>query len=191
MQRSWVFILSLALLITLVSVDVASAKKSRSKGASSRSGVKRDARRGSTRASSARDKRGRKTYAVRGKRGRRLARSRGRNSGRSRYESQPIISSGSSRPAPGIPAERVMEIQNALIKNGYLDGPASGLYDDVTIDAMKEFQAKNGLSQTGMPSARLLKKLGVPKSSNDGYAVPVKSVSETGQKRTGNEKPEF
>jgi hypothetical protein len=191
MRRSWVFILALALLMTLVSVDDASAKKARSKG-SARSGVKRDSRRGRAgRAVSSRDKRGRKTYAVRGRRGRRLARSRGRGQGRARYESQPIIASGSPRPAPGIPVERVTEIQNALIKAGYLDGPASGLYDDVTIDAMKQFQAKNGLSQTGLPSARLLKKLGVSKRSNDGYAVPVKSVSETDQKRTGNEKPEF
>jgi len=63
------------------------------------------------------------------------------------------------------------------------------VYDDATIVAMKEFQAKNGLSQTGLPSARLLKKLGVPKRSNDGYAVPVNSVSETDKKRTGNEQP--
>jgi N-acetylmuramoyl-L-alanine amidase len=85
----------------------------------------------------------------------------------------------------------VTEIQNALIKSGYLDGPASGLYDDSTIDAMKQFQAKNGLSQTGLPSAPLLKKLGVPKRSNDGYAVPVNSVSETDKKRPSNEQPEF
>jgi peptidoglycan hydrolase-like protein with peptidoglycan-binding domain len=62
-------------------------------------------------------------------------------------------------------------------------GPASGMYDDTTIDAMKQFQAKNGMSQTGLPSAPLLKKLGVPKRSNDGYAVPVNSISETDKKR--------
>jgi peptidoglycan hydrolase-like protein with peptidoglycan-binding domain len=72
-----------------------------------------------------------------------------------------------------------------------MDSPASGLYDDATIDAMKEFQARNGLSQTGLPSARLLKKLGVPKGSNDGYAVPVTSVSETDKKRSSNEKLEL
>ncbi len=190
MRRSWVFILTLALLMTLVSADLASAKKSRSKGATSRSRVKRDARRGRpSRALSRREKRPRKTYAVRGRRGRRLARSRGRS--RTRYEPQAIIASAAPRPAPGIPVERVTEIQNALIKAGYMDGPASGLYDDATIDAMKEFQAKNGLSQTGLPSAPLLKKLGVPKRSNDGYAVPVNSVSETDKKRPSNEKPEF
>lgn len=185
MRRSWVCILTLAMLMTLVSADVGSAKKSRSRGSSSRSQAKRNTHRTrSSRALSRREKRGRKTVAVRGKRGRRLARSRGR--GRARHESQPIVASGAPRPAPGIPAERITEIQNALIKAGYMDGPASGLYDDATIDAMKEFQARNGMSQTGLPSAPLLKKLGVPKRSNDGYAVPVNSVSETDKKRPSN-----
>ncbi len=185
MRRSWVCIFTLALLLTLVSADVASAKKSRSSRAASRGQVKRDARRGrSNRALSRREKRERKTYAVHGRRGRRLARSRGR--GRTRYEPQAVVASGAPRPAPGIPAERVTQIQNALIKAGYMYGPASGLYDDATIDAMKQFQAKNGMSQTGLPSAPLLKKLGVPKRSNDGYAVPVNSVSETEKKRSSN-----
>jgi peptidoglycan hydrolase-like protein with peptidoglycan-binding domain len=70
-----------------------------------------------------------------------------------------------------------------LIKAGYMEGPASGQYDEATIEAMKQFQADNGLPQTGLPSAALLKKLGVPKRSNDGYAVPVNSVSETEKKR--------
>ena len=178
MRRSWVFILTLALLMTLVSVDVASAKKSRSKGASSRKRA----------AVSSRGKHSRnKTLAARGKRGRRLARSRGR--GRRGYEPSTVVASGSPRPSPGIPTERITEIQTALIKAGFMDGPASGLYDESTIDAMKQFQSKNGLSQTGLPSARLLKKLGVAKRSNDGYAVPVNSVSENERKRPGNTQP--
>lgn len=190
MRRNWICILTLSLLMTLVGSGVASAKKSRSRGASSRSHLKRDARHGRvSRASSSREKRGGKTVAARGKRGRRVARSRGRS--RARYESQPIVASGGGRTAPGIPAERVTELQNALIKAGYMDGPASGLYDDATIEAMKEFQAKNGMSQTGLPSAPLLKKLGVPKRSNDGYAVPVNSVSESDKKRPDSKELQF
>jgi hypothetical protein len=78
----------------------------------------------------------------------------------------------------GIPSERVVEIQNALIKLGYLEGPASAEYDETTISAMKQFQIDNHLSPTGLPSAHSLKKLGVSKTSKDGYSVPVKSVSE-------------
>jgi len=186
MRRSWIYIVICALLLTLVNADIASAKKSRSKK-SSRSQSKRESRRGRT--ASKRGKNDRRDVAVRGKRGRRLARSRGR--GRRRSDYQPVISSGTSRPAPGIPPERITEIQNALIKAGYMDGPATGMYDDDTINAMKDFQAKNGMSQTGLPSAPLLKKLGVPKRSNDGYAVPVNTVSEHEKKHSGSEKPEF
>ncbi|HSE37203.1 MAG TPA: peptidoglycan-binding domain-containing protein [Blastocatellia bacterium] len=183
MRRGCICILMLALFAALASPDVASAKKSRSRGAS------RQAKQKTNGAVSRRQKGGRKNQAVRGKRGRRLASSRRRN--RTRYEAEPIVASSAPRPAPGIPAERVTEIQTALIKAGYMDGPASGLYDESTVDAMKEFQAKHGLSQTGLPSASLLKKLGVPKGSNDGYAVPVTRVSETDKKRSSNEKPEL
>ena len=181
MRRSWACILTLALLMTLVGADVASAKKSRR--ASSRTNARRDSRKGRASAATSHQKRG-KNLAVRGKRGRHLARRRGRRS-----EAQVIVAPGVPRPAPGIPAERVTEIQNALIKAGFLDGPASGLYDDDTIDAVKQYQAQNGMSQTGLPSAPLLKRLGVPKRSNDGYAVPVNSVSETEKKRPATEKP--
>jgi peptidoglycan hydrolase-like protein with peptidoglycan-binding domain len=77
----------------------------------------------------------------------------------------------------------VTEIQNALIKAGYLDGPASGQYDEATVDAMKEFQARHSLPRTGMPSAMALKRLGVSKRPNDGYAVPVNKLSE-GEKKS-------
>jgi len=83
----------------------------------------------------------------------------------------------------GIQSERATEIQKALIKAGYMDGPPSGQYDDATTQAMKQYQSANGLPQTGLPSAPLLKKLGVSKRSNDGYAVPVNTVSETEKKR--------
>jgi peptidoglycan hydrolase-like protein with peptidoglycan-binding domain len=93
---------------------------------------------------------------------------------------EPVV----SRPASsGIPSERATEIQKALIKAGYMDGPPSGQYDDATVQAMKQYQAANGLPQTGLPSAPLLKKLGVPKRSSDGYAVPVNTVSENEKKR--------
>jgi peptidoglycan hydrolase-like protein with peptidoglycan-binding domain len=74
----------------------------------------------------------------------------------------------------GIPTERVTEIQNALIKLGYLDAPPSSQYDDATTDAMKEFQADNKIPATGLPSALALQKLGVRKRSEDSDAIPIK-----------------
>lgn len=183
MRRTWVYALLIALLMTMASADIASAKKSRSRRVASTSHAKRETRgkRGVRAAVSRRDRRGRDVYATRGRRGRRLARSRRYAS---RREPEVAATSGVSRPMPGIPSERVTEIQNALIKANFLEGPASGQYDDATIGAMKQFQAANGMSQTGLPSAPLLKRLGVPKRSNDGYAVPVNSVSQTDKKRT-------
>ena len=180
MQRRWALLLTVALLMTLMSADFAFAKRSRSSHKSSRAHVKRDSRgrRGGRELS--RGKRGRRErYASRGRRGRHVAR-RSRGS----YEAPVAAASTSSRPNSGIPTERVTEIQNALIKAGYMDGPASGQYDDATISAMKQFQADNGFSQTGLPSAALLKKLGVSKRPNDGYAVSVtKAASESEKKR--------
>ena len=68
-----------------------------------------------------------------------------------------------------------------------MDGPASGQYDDATVSAIKQYQADNGLSQTGLPSAALLKKLGVPKRPNDGYAVPVRKVASESEKKRPQE----
>lgn len=182
MRRNWICILVMALLMTLVSAEVASAKKSRPSRGASRSQVKRDAHRGrASRKLSTREKRiGRRL--VSGRRGRYLARSR-RNRRRTYVAKGPIDSSPARPASSGIPAERVTEIQNALIKAGYMDGPASGQYDETTIEAMKQFQAANRLPQTGLPSAPALKKLGVSKRSNDGYAVPVTRVSESEKTR--------
>lgn len=177
----------LTLLITLVTAHATAAKKSRSKASSSGSHVKREAGRSrSTKARSSRDKRGNKAVASRGKRGGRGARGRS-----SRREMSDTVASGSSRPSPGIPQERVTEIQTALIKAGFLDGPATGQYDDATVDAIKQYQGQNGMPQTGLPSAPFLKRLGVSKRSNDGYAVPVNAVSETEKKRPTGEKPQL
>jgi len=130
----------------------------------------------------------RERVVVRGRHGRRVVRYRYVRR-RSEPESAPVAAA--PRPTgSGIPGERVTEIQNALIKAGYLDGPASGQYDDATVQAMKEFQSANGFSATGAPSAPALKKLGVAKRSNDGYAMPVNSVSENERRQRPPQSPE-
>jgi peptidoglycan hydrolase-like protein with peptidoglycan-binding domain len=130
----------------------------------------------------------RERVVVRGRHGRRVVRYRYVRP-RSEPESAPVASV--PRPSgSGIPAERVTEIQNALIKAGYLTGPASGQYDDQTTQAMKEFQTANGFPATGAPSAPALKRLGVSKRSNDGFAMPVNSVSEGEHKARPPQSPE-
>ena len=185
MRRRWFFILTMALLMTLVSADMASAKRSRSARTASRGHVTRESHRGRGRRELSRhERRSRGTLAVRrGKHGRYVAESR--HSRRLRYETPYRAPEASvARPASGgIPSERVTEIQNALIKAGYMQAPASGQYDEATTQAMKQYQAANGLPPTGLPSAPLLKKLGVSKRTNDGYSVPVNAVTESDKKR--------
>lgn len=196
MYRRWICIFCVALMMFLVSADVASAKKSRSSHAAPRGLAKREARASrasrasrtkggklSRRESSRHERHVRGKIATRGKHSPYVARSR-RGNHRSYVTEARTTESAAPRPTSGgIPSERATEIQKALIKAGYMDGPPSGQYDDATIQAMKQYQSANGLSQTGLPSAPLLKRLGVPKRSNDGYAVPVNTVSESEKKR--------
>lgn len=91
--------------------------------------------------------------------------------------------SNSSNSRGGIATDRVLEIQKALIKRGYLeDEGATGVYDETTRQAMKRFQLANNLSASGLPSAHALKKLGVSKRPDNGYAVTVKSSASADRK---------
>lgn len=196
MYRKWISIIFVTLLLFAVNADGASGKKSRSSHAASRGHSKREARatrssrpsrtkgdKVSRRESSRHEKGARGKVARSGKQSRHVASSH-RSRRRSYVSEARTTDSPASRPmSSGISSERATEIQKALIKAGYMDGPPSGQYDDATTQAMKQYQSANGLSQTGLPSAALLKKLGVPKRSSDGYAVPVKTVSESEKKR--------
>ncbi|HLY63686.1 MAG TPA: peptidoglycan-binding domain-containing protein [Terriglobia bacterium] len=57
--------------------------------------------------------------------------------------------------------QRVGEIQQALIREGTLSGPPTGVWDQTTKDAMRRYQSQNGFAETGLPDARSLMKLGL------------------------------
>ena len=57
--------------------------------------------------------------------------------------------------------ERVQEIQQALIRDGYLEGDASGEWDTHTRDAMLRYQTMHGFPPTGLPEAKSLRMLGL------------------------------
>jgi peptidoglycan hydrolase-like protein with peptidoglycan-binding domain len=62
---------------------------------------------------------------------------------------------------------RVTEIQQALIREHYLSGEASGVWDERSKAAMQKYQADQGWQTKLMPDARALKKLGLgPDYSN-------------------------
>ena len=213
MRQRWFYVLTLALLIAFASPDALAAKKSRAgkkasgarskkepRGKASRARAAKDDRRGkeisrrdrkslSRRerkelARSERRGRARDRYVARGKRGSRYVSYRERRRSDTEVTAAPLA----PRPPTGISPERVTEIQHALIKAGYLEGAATGQYDEITIQAMKQFQAANRIPETGTPTAAALKKLGVSKRSNDGYAVPVNRISE-GEKRPSPQSP--
>ncbi len=60
-----------------------------------------------------------------------------------------------------IQADRVRQIQQALIEAKYLQGEPSGVWDDRTRIAMARFQADNGWQTKVLPDSRALIKLGL------------------------------
>ena len=56
---------------------------------------------------------------------------------------------------------RAREIQEALIRQHYLVGNASGMWDSTTEDAMRRFQTDNGWQNKTVPDSRALIKLGL------------------------------
>jgi hypothetical protein len=118
---------------------------------------------------------------------------RGRGSRNKRSYVAARTPQGPDATAAGISSDRAAEIQNALIKRGYLDGPASGQWDEVTQEAVRHFQSDNRLPVTGTPSAHFLKRLGVSQRPADGYAVPVARATDKdkGKEResSGDKKP--
>ncbi|MBZ5704958.1 MAG: peptidoglycan-binding protein [Acidobacteriia bacterium] len=60
-----------------------------------------------------------------------------------------------------IDGQRAREIQEALIREHYLDGKASGVWDDASQNAMERYQADNGWQSKTVPDSRALIKLGL------------------------------
>lgn len=54
-----------------------------------------------------------------------------------------------------------MEIQQALIREHYMDGEPTGQWDSATQDAMRKYQADQGWQTKLMPDSRALMKLGL------------------------------
>lgn len=74
---------------------------------------------------------------------------------------------GQQRPS----AERIREIQQALIRAGYLEGESTGRWDAKTRAAMRRLQEESGFPVTGKLDARSLVKLGLG-SETAGVSAP-------------------
>jgi peptidoglycan hydrolase-like protein with peptidoglycan-binding domain len=73
----------------------------------------------------------------------------------------------SLRGQQSIDTERATQIQNALIREHYMTGEATGKWDATTEAAMQKYQADQGWQTKLMPDSRAIKKLGLgPDYSN-------------------------
>ena len=76
--------------------------------------------------------------------------------------------------------DRILEIQQALIREKYLSGEPSGEWDTRTQDAMSRYQAAHGWQDKVTPDSRALIKLGLgPKySDKEMLQIPPKPASD-------------
>lgn len=79
---------------------------------------------------------------------------------------------GQTVPTP----DRIRDIQAALEKDGSYEGEPTGKWDAATMDAMKRYQDKNGISPTGKIDAVTLNKLGLG-SDTAGKGAPMPAAS--------------
>lgn len=78
-----------------------------------------------------------------------------------RHSAKAKKSSHSTIRHEGMEPERATEIQQALIKNGYMNGEPSGVWDSQSASAMQKFQGDNGWQTKITPDSRALIKLGL------------------------------
>lgn len=69
--------------------------------------------------------------------------------------------SSRKRGQKAIDAERVQQIQEALIRENYLHASPSGRWDDATQAALRRYQSDNGWQSKTVPDSRALIKLGL------------------------------
>ena len=78
------------------------------------------------------------------------------------------------QPAQGAPTpERYKEIQQALTTKGFFDGPASGVWDQTSVEALKRFQVAQNLEPSGKLDSMSLIALGLgPKHDTQSKLTP-------------------
>jgi hypothetical protein len=71
--------------------------------------------------------------------------------------SHPYVPARPSAPS----SDRYREIQESLISKGYMQGPASGVWDQNSTEAMRKYQTEQKMEPTGKISAKALITLGL------------------------------
>ena len=69
----------------------------------------------------------------------------------------------------GSRGEEVRNIQTRLKKWGYMNGAVDGIYGTQTVEAVKKFQRKHGLTPDGIAGPATLAKIGLPAGNSSSY----------------------
>ncbi len=77
------------------------------------------------------------------------------------HSAKPDVKTARYRGQHGIDVDRTREIQSALIREHYLTGEPTGVWDQTSKDAMLRYQADNGWQTKITPDSRALIKLGL------------------------------
>ena len=99
-----------------------------------------------------------------------------------------------------IDSERATEIQQALIREHYLNGTATGTWNEASEDAMRRYQGDNGWQTKEVPDSRALIKLGLGPShdhllnpdsamTSSAAATPPRPTSQTTAPTSTQDKP--
>jgi peptidoglycan hydrolase-like protein with peptidoglycan-binding domain len=90
-----------------------------------------------------------------------------KKSSHKRHARKTARGSWKSRGQKSIASDRTREIQQALIREKFLAGSASGLWDARTQEACRRYQAANGWQTKVLPDSRALIKLGLGPDHSD------------------------
>lgn len=77
-----------------------------------------------------------------------------------------------------IDSDRATSIQDALIREHYLTGDPTGVWDDQSVEAMRRYQGDHGWQTKEVPDSRALIKLGLG-PSNDHLLNPDSAMTST------------
>ena len=157
-------------------------------GSPSSSGEKTSQRRSASK-SSKKDELSSKKTAVRSANAPKGSSSRSKSaSARSSRKGKKSKNAYSRRGQQKIDSQRAAEIQEALIREHYLSGEPSGVWDDATQKAMVRYQAENGWQTKDIPDSRALIKLGLG-PSQDHLLNPESAMTTAPQSRGANGAP--
>jgi hypothetical protein len=117
-----------------------------------------------------------------------LATAKARNQSTKRHKAIKRKASRRVRGQQSIDSERATQIQQALIREHYLSGVPSGMWDASSMAAMQKYQADQGWQTKLMPDSRALKKLGLGpdyssaiNAKDSSFAPPPESTIPTEQ----------